>query len=162
MKSVLKVLVLAATVATGFVAGPVAAEPVTFSKDAPLRAEPKFDAKPVAQIRKDTPGEQLSKQSPWVNVKTPQATGWALTTDLNYGGGGSSAGISLARTGTRVGGGSTLGARGFDEATITAAMSDGGAINREQLALLDGYVASKSDGQSFASAKGLSASTVGY
>ena len=32
---------------------------------------------------------------------------------------------------------------------------------REQLALLDSYVASKSDGQAFASTKGLSASTVG-
>jgi hypothetical protein len=162
MNSLHTIWVLAATVATVLLAGTVAAEPVTFSKDASLRAEPKFDAKPVAQIRKDTAGEQIGKQSPWVNVKTPQATGWALTTDLNYGSGGSSGGISLARTGTKVGGSSTLGARGFDEATVTAAMGDGGVINREQLALLDSYVASKSDGQAFASAKGLSASTVGY
>jgi len=41
-------------------------------------------------------------------------------------------------------------------------LGDGGAVSTAQLALLDGYAATKEDGESFASGKGLSASSVAY
>jgi hypothetical protein len=149
------------------VASGVAAEPVTFAKDAPLRSEPRFDAKAVAQIKQGTAGDASGKQGPWLNIKTSAATGWALTTDISFGSGGAapSGGASLGGIfGKRqqVSGTSTLGVRGFDKETIGTALGDGGTVNTAQLALLDGYAASKEDGQSFASGKGLSASTVAY
>ena len=168
MSSLRQIVVLAATAASFFVAAGVAAEPVTFTKDVPLRSEPKFDAKPVAQIKQGTVGDASGKQGPWLNIKTPQASGWALTTDISFGsGGGSSGGASLGGIfgGGRpqqVSGTSTLGVRGFDKETIGNALGDGGTVSTEQLALLDGYAASKDDGQSFASGKGLSASNVAY
>jgi hypothetical protein len=166
MKSVCQLLLLAVSVMTFLGAGSAVAEPVTFTKDAPLRSAPRFDAAPAAQIKQGTVGDASGKQGPWLNIKTPQASGWALTTDISFGsGGGASGGPSLGGIfgGSRqqVSGTSTLGVRGFDEATITAAM-DSGASSAAQLALLDGYAASKDDGQSFASSKGLSAASVSY
>lgn len=147
--------------------GGVAAEPVTFTKDAALRSAPRADAAPAAQIKKGTVGDASAKQGPWLNIKTPQASGWALTTDISFGSGGSaSGGASLGGIfgGGRqqVSGTATLGVRGFDKETIGTALGDGGAVSTAQLALLDGYAVSKDDGQSFASGKGLSASTVAY
>ena len=148
-------------------AGNVTAEPVTFAKDAPLRSEPKHDAKAVAQIKQGTAGDASGKQGPWLNIKTSAATGWALTTDISFGSGGAAPSGGAALGGIfgkrqQVSGTSTLGVRGFDKETIGTALGDGGTVNTAQLALLDGYAASKEDGQSFASGKGLSASTVAY
>ncbi|MEQ1775706.1 MAG: hypothetical protein ABL891_18160 [Burkholderiales bacterium] len=162
-------LAVAVTMLSLLAVGGVAAEPVTFAKDAPLRSEPRFDAAPAAQIKQGTTGDASGKQGPWLNIKTPQATGWALTTDVSFGSGGgaASAGASLGGIfggGKRqqVSGTSTLGVRGFDKETIGTALGDGGAVSAAQLALLDGYAVTKDDSQSFASGKGLSASTVAY
>jgi len=162
-----QLLVSAVAMATVLGASGVAAEPVTFAKDAPLRSEARFDAAPAAQIKKGTTGDATGKQGPWVNIKTPQATGWALTTDISFGtgGGSSSGGTSVAGIfgGSRPPGGtSTLGVRGFDKETIGTALGDGGAVSDAQLALLDGYAVTKDDSQSFASGKGLSATSVSY
>ena len=162
-----RLLVRAVAIAACLGAGSVAAEPVTFTKDVPLRSEARFDAAPAAQITKGTTGDATGKQGPWLNIKTPQATGWALTTDVIFGtGGSSSGGVSVAGVfgGSRTppGGTSTLGVRGFDKETIGTALGDGGAVSDAQLALLDGYAVTKDDGQSFASGKGLSATSVSY
>ncbi len=169
MNAARQLFTLAATTLVFLCAGGAAAEPVTFTKDAPLRSEPRFDAAPAAQIKQGTVGDATSKQGPWLNIKTPQATGWALTTDISFGSGAgaSSGGASLGSIfggGKRqqVSGTSTLGVRGFDKETIGTALGDGGSVSTAQLALLDGYAASKDDGQSFASSKGLSATSVGY
>ncbi len=164
-----QMLFFAATIVSSalITAGGVAAEPVTFTKDAPLRSEPKFDAKPVAQIKQGTTGDASSKQGPWLNIKTPQASGWALTTDISFGSGGASSG------GASMGGlfgprrqqtssTNTIGIRGFDKETIGNALGDGGAVSTEQLALLDGYAVDKAGGQEYASGKGLSATTISY
>ena len=144
------------------------ADPVTFAKDAPLRAEPRFDAKPVAQISRGTTGEATAKQGGWLNIKTANASGWALTTDVSFGtaaasgGSSGSGGFSLfgrsqpSRTTT------TVGIRGFDKETIGNAFDDRATVNTEQLALLDGYAVDKAGGQLFASAQGLKASSVSY
>lgn len=167
MTTIRHILALAATAAAILCAGGVAAESVTFTKDAALRSEPRFDAAPAAQIKQGTTGTASGKQGPWLNIKTPQAAGWALTTDVVFGGGSSSGGANLAGIFSggkpqRVGGTSTLGTRGFDKETIGTALGDGGAVSTAQLELLDGYAASKDDGQAFASGKGLSASAVAY
>lgn len=149
------------------IAGATIAEPVTFTKDAPLRAEARFDAAPVAQVTRGTVGDASTKQGPWLNIKTPAGAGWALTTDVSFGSGvsSSSAGASLgnifgrsqpARTT------STIGIRGFDKETIGNAFGEGAAVSSQQLALLDSYVVDKDGGQSFASSKGLSATSISY
>ncbi len=168
MKTVHQFLAIATAVAGLLCVGGASAESVTFTKDAPLRSEPRFDAAPAAQIKQGTTGTASGKQGPWLNIKTPQAAGWALTTDVSFGAGGSSsggtnlAGIFSGGKPQRVGGTSTLGTRGFDKETIGTALGDGGAVSTAQLALLDGYAATKEDGQSFASGKGLSAASVAY
>jgi hypothetical protein len=168
MKPVRRCVVIVVSTLALLQAGGVAAEPVTFTKDAALRSEPRFDAAPAAQIKKGTVGDASGKQGPWLNIKTPQASGWALTTDISFGSGsgGASGGASLGGIfgGGRqqVSGTATLGVRGFDKETIGTALGEGGAVSTAQLALLDGYAASKEDGQSFASGKGLSSSTVAY
>lgn len=148
-------------------AGSAAAEPVTFTKDAPLRSEARFDAKPVAQIKQGTVGDATAKQGPWLNIKTPAASGWALTTDISFGSGGAASGGGSP--GQLFGGGrqqasstNTIGIRGFDKETIGNALGDGGAVSEAQLARLDGYAVSKEGGQSFASSKGLSATSLSY
>lgn len=160
---------VAAVMAAGVCwAGIALADPVTFTKDAPLRSEPRFDAAPAAQVKQGTTGDATSKQGPWLNIKTQQGAGWALTTDVSFGSGGGASGGGTNLAGIfgggrqRVGGTGTLGARGFDKETIGTALGDGAAVNTAQLALLDGYAATKDDGQSFASGKGLSASSVAY
>lgn len=139
-----------------------AAQPITFTKDTSLRSEPRFDASPSGQVRSGATGESTAKQGPWLNIKTPQAAGWALTTDVSFASGGGSSTIAFSAKPQRVGGTGTLGARGFDKETIGTALGESAPVSTAQLALLDGYAASKDDGQSFASGKGLSASSVAY
>lgn len=157
---------LAAATGLSF-AGGAAAEPVTFVKDAPLRAEARFDAAPVAQVKKGTTGDASAKQGAWLNIKTPGGSGWALTTDISYGsgvaasGGGSTLGNIFGRSSSAKTT-STIGIRGFDKETIGNAFGDGAAVNTNQLALLDGFAVDAAGGQSFASAQGLSATQINY
>ena len=153
-------------IATVLWAGAAAAQTVTFTKDAPLRSEPRFDAAPVAQVIQGTSGEASAKQGPWLNIKTAGGAGWALTTDINF---GTSAGASSGgSTGSLFGRPrqasttSTIGIRGFDKETIGNAFGGGGAVSSAQLALLDGYAVDKDGGQNFASAQGLTAVSVKY
>ena len=167
-----KIMVIAA-IACLMVAGRAGAEPVTFTKDAPLRAEARFDAAPVVQVKQGTVGDASAKQGPWLNITVPGSKGWALTTDISFSTGAAaaapSAGGGASSLGRLFGGGqrqasttSTIGIRGFDKETIGNALGDGGVVSTAQLAVLDGYAVDKSGGQSFASAQGLTASTVSY
>ena len=170
MISVRHIFAVIAAVAGLLSAGGVAAEAVTFTKDAPLRSEARFDASPVTQVKQGTVGDATGKQGPWLNITIPGSKGWALTTDISFGSGGAGAsgsgGVNLGNifgasrqqsTAT-----STLGVRGFDKETIGNAFSDGGAVSTAQLALLDRYAVDKAGGQSFASSHGLNASSVNY
>lgn len=146
--------------------GAALAEPVTFVKDAPLRAEARFDAAPVAQVSRGTAGVAGGKQGGWLNVKTANGTGWVLTTDISFpsiassGASGSGFGFFGRSQPTRTT--STLGIRGFDKDTIGTAFNEGTAISAAQLKLLDDYAVDKPGGQSFASAQGLSATPIPY
>ena len=157
-------------VAGWFCTGNAMAETVTFTKDAPLRSEARFDSAPVTQVKKGTVGDASTKQGPWLNIKTQGGTGWALTTDISFGTGGSSSGGSSS--GGSVGNlfgksqpartTSTIGIRGFDKETIGNALGDGGTVSAAQLALLDRFAVDKAGGQSFASSHGLSAASISY
>ena len=153
----------AAAVAAMLFAGSVAAQALTFTKDAPLRAEPKFDAAVVTQVKQNTQGEATGKQGPWLNIKVNNATGWALTADISFGtqaaatSSSGSSGFNLfsrSRTSTAT---STVGIRGFDPETIKSAMGEGGGISDAQLKLLDSYAATKDAGQQHASSQSLAA-----
>ena len=172
MSSARQKIMVIAVFAGLMVAGRVAAEPVTFTKDAPLRAAARFDAAPVVHVKQGTVGDASAKQGPWLNITVPGGKGWALTTDISFGTGGAAT-PSSATGGSSLGrlfGGSqrqasstsTIGIRGFDKETIGNALGDGGVVSTAQLAVLDGYAVDKSGGQSFASAQGLTASTVSY
>ncbi len=156
--------------ATAVLMGAMAAraEPVTFTKDAPLRSDARFDAAPVTQVKQGTVGDASAKKGPWLNVTVPGGAGWALTTDVSFGT-GSGAAASSAGVSSFFGGGrrqasttSTIGIRGFDKETIGNAFGDSAAVSTAQLALLDGFAVDKAGGQSFASAQGLSATPISY
>lgn len=151
----------------GLVLGlPLAAEPVTIAKDTPLRAQANASASVVAQVKEGTTGDATAKQGPWLNVKTAAGTGWMLTVNVRFGasaGGTKSAssggdsmsklfGARQASTGT-----TTIGIRGLDKADLAKASFDKG-----QLDLLDNYSATRQDGESSASASGLSATQLSY
>lgn len=141
------------------------AEPVTFTKDAPLRSEARFDSAPVAQVSKGTVGDATTKQGPWLNIKTPGGTGWALTTDVSFSAGaalGGGGGFNIFGRSQPTRTTSTIGIRGFDKETIGNAFGDSAAISTAQLSLLDGYAVDKAGGQSFASAQGLKATPINY
>jgi hypothetical protein len=168
MMSVRYTLAVIAAVAGLLSAGGVTAEPVTFTKDAPLRSEARFDAAPVTQVKQGTVGDATGKQGPWLNIKVPAGTGWALTTDISFGTGAASGG-SGASVGSIFGPRrpqatttATIGIRGFDKETIGNAFGEGGTVSASQLAMLDKYAVDKAAGQSFASAQGLTASSVSY
>ena len=164
-----------ATCVAIFAAAGVGAEPVTFTKDAPLRAEARFDAAPVVQVKQGTVGAASAKQGPWLNITVPGGKGWALTTDISFSTGAAAAAAAAPASGggsalgRLFGGGqrqasttSTMGIRGFDKETIGNALNEGSPVGTAQLALLDGYQVDKTGGQSFASAQGLTASNISY
>ncbi len=168
MKSLRRMLGVLAATAVLMGAMGVQAEPVTFTKDAPLRSDARFDAAPVTSVKQGTVGEASGKKGPWLHIKVPGGAGWVLTTDVRFGGGSgaapSSAGVSSFFGGGRrqVSATSTIGIRGFDKETIGHAFGDSAAVSTAQLALLDGFAVDKAGALSFASAQGLSATPISY
>jgi hypothetical protein len=155
-------------VAAWVVSTVVMAEPVTFTKDTPLRAEPHFDSSSVTRVPKGSEGEAGTKKGPWLNITTQLGTGWALTTDISYGLPSAASGGGVMSTVSGLLGRrqpakttSTIGIRGFDEATIAKAL-DGGSVNLSQLARLDGLTVNAAAGGTHASAKGLVATSLSY
>jgi hypothetical protein len=146
----------------------VLAQAVTIAQDASLYSEARASSKVVTKLASGTTGEVVGKQGPWLNVKSGNATGWMLSTNVRYGE------AEAAASAPASGGGfnpfarrqttqatNTIGIRGFDKETIGNALG-GGAVNNEQLALLDGYKAEKPDGAAYASSQSLQASKVPY
>ena len=148
----------AAAVAGLLFAAQTAAQPVTIAKDGPLYAEPRFGAAVAAQVKDGTAGEATTKQTPWVNVKTANGTGWILSVNVRYAQ-GASASPAPARTAStqRVGGTSTLGIRGFDPVDLAKGQTD-----QQQLKQLNDYAASAADAASAAQSTGLSAARLEY
>ena len=147
-------------------AWPVPAQQVTIERDTPLYAEARTDAKVVTRLKQGGSGEVVGKNGAWLNLKTPEASGWLFSFNVRF---------ASAQSGTASSGGgdavvgrlfgprqqinvtSTMGVRGLEEEDLKQAR-----LNPEQLKLLDQYAASKQDAEGNAQATGLSAVRVDF
>ena len=157
MKKHLKLLLLAALAAPILALG---SETGTALKMDSLRVEPFADAKTVGSLTKNDSVEILSKKGAWLQVKNKKNTGWVRLLSVKRGGtsssGSSISDIASGRTGTgKVV--STTGIRGLSAEELKAAK-----FNEDEMKKMESHTVSASDGQSFASAGGLSATKMSY
>lgn len=147
-------------------AAPAAAQQVTVERDTALYSEPRLDSAPVAQLKQGATGEVVARQGAWLNLKTPDASGWLFSFNVRFqstgesAGGSSGAGSVLGRLfGPRrtVSVTSTIGIRGLEEEDLKQA-----ALDPEQLKQLDGYAASKEAAEERARGAGLESAGVDY
>ncbi|HET9403577.1 MAG TPA: SH3 domain-containing protein [Burkholderiales bacterium] len=147
------------------VAAPVAAQQVTVERDSPLYAEPRLDAPQVTQLKQGAAGEVTGRQGGWLNLKTPDGTGWLFSFNVRFPaqkaeGGESGAGQALGRVfGPRRSGSvtSSIGIRGIEEEDLRQA-----SFNAGQMKLLEGFAASKQAAAERARATGLAPATLEY
>lgn len=140
-------------------------EPVTLVRESAFRAEPSMSAATVANVAKGAVGETIGKSGIWVNVKTPEATGWVFTFNLRYGAerAGGSAAADAQAAGRLVTGRprstvvSTIGIRGLSEEDLQNA-----AFNRAENDRLEALSASREDAEQHARAAGLEPARVNY
>lgn len=157
MKTTLKRLLLIG------LAGPIlalAGESGTALKLDSLRAEPFADAKTVGSLNKNDAVEILTKKGAWLQVRSKKSTGWVRLLSVKRGGASSSGSglsdIASGRTGTgKVV--STTGIRGLSAEELKAAK-----FNEDEMKKMESHTVSASDGQSFASAGGLTAKKMSY
>ena len=144
---------------------PAAAQQVTLERDSPLYAEPRLDAPQVTRLKLGATGEVVGKQGAWLNLKTPDGTGWLFSFNVRFQSQPSSAGSTGATTtagrllGPRrnVSVTSTIGIRGIDEEDLK-----GASFNADQMKLLEGYAATKEAAEQKARASGLAPVSVEY
>jgi len=157
--------VIAAALFLTVVAFSAGAEQVTVQRDTDLRGEASMSAPVVGSVTQGTTGEVTGKRGAWVNIKTPEASGWLFSFNLRFGAVGQSSGDGGAGSvvGRVFGPGqdmkvtSTLGVRGIDKETLTQA-----TFSPDQMRLLDQYAASKDAAAEQAQAEGLEARHVDY
>ena len=157
MKKHLKLLILYALASPILL---VAGEVGTALKMDSLRAEPFADAKTVGSINKNDSVSILTKKGAWLQVKSKSSTGWVRLLSVKRGGassGGSNiSDIASGRTGTgKVV--STTGIRGLSAEELKAAK-----FNEDEMKKMESHTLSAADGQSFASAGGLTATKMTY
>jgi hypothetical protein len=157
MKIYLKTLILI-SLASPIIA--LAGDAGTALKMDSLRAEPYADAKTVGSINKNDNVDILTKKGAWLQVKTKKTTGWVRLLSVKRGGASKSnsglADVASGRTGTgKVV--STTGIRGLSAEDLKSAK-----FNEAEMKKMESHIASPSDGQSFASAGGLSATKMAY
>lgn len=168
MKRLLTALLPALTAVTLAVMPAAAAEQVTVERESKLHAEPRLDAPQVALAKQGTLGEVVGKSGAWLNIKTPEATGWLFSFNVRFNvkpsptaepasGGGASALGRLFGPRRSVSVTSTIGVRGIEEEDLRQA-----SFNAEQMGLLDQYAASKESAQDGARAAGLTPARVEY
>ena len=127
-----------------------------------IRAEPFADARTVGNFNKGDSVDILSKKGAWLQVKTKKNTGWVRILSVKRGsasGGNSAKGVLDVASG-RAGTGqvvSTTGIRGLSAEELKTAK-----FNEEEMKKMESHTLSASDGQSFASAGGLSAIKMAY
>lgn len=125
-----------------------------------LRAEPFADAKTVGSLNKNDALDILTKKGAWLQVKTKSKTGWVRILSVKRGGASASsssiADVASGRTGTgKVV--STTGIRGLSAEDLKAAK-----FNEEEMKKMESHLLTRADGQSFASAGGLTATKIAY
>jgi hypothetical protein len=138
------------------------AEPVTVERESTLRAEPALGASTVATVRRGVRGESIGKSGIWVNIKTPEGTGWVFTFNLRYGERAAGSGdltaagrLVSARPSTGVV--STIGIRGLSEEDLQRAAFNAGEMRR-----LDAFAAPADVAQRRAEEAGLAATSIDY
>jgi uncharacterized protein YgiM (DUF1202 family) len=157
MKMTLKSILLIALASPILV---LAGETGTALKMDSLRAEPFADAKTVGSLNKNDSVEILGKKGAWLQVKSKKNTGWVRLLSVKRGGASSSGSaisdVASGRTGTgKVV--STTGIRGLSAEELKAAK-----FNEDEMKKMESYTLSPNDGQKFASAGGLSATSMSY
>jgi hypothetical protein len=140
----------------------VRAEMITVERESSLRAEPSLGAATVATVRKGTRGESLGKSGIWVNIKTPDASGWVFTFNIRFGERAASSGSDVAAAGRMVsrpssGVVATIGIRGLSEEDLQKA-----AFNADEIRRLDGFAASSEASARRAQGAGLTAAKIDY
>ena len=152
-----------ALVLTGIamMAGWARAELIIVERESNLRAEPSLGASTVATVRKGVRGESLGKSGIWVNIKTPEGTGWVFTFNVRFGervaGSGadfSAAGRMLSNRPNVV---STIGIRGLSEEDLQRAAFNAGEMRR-----LEAFAVSGDESARRARETGLAAASVDY
>jgi hypothetical protein len=113
------------------------AERVSIIKDAPLRLEPRFDAKVIATVKQGTIGVVSEKQGPWLRVDIDGKWGWVLTVQITYVSDGKSQQPRQFVAGT-----ATIGITNCFPESRFGFLSE---VNGKQLALLDSFAVSKED-----------------
>jgi uncharacterized protein YgiM (DUF1202 family) len=157
MKMTLKSILLIALASPILV---LAGETGTALKMDSLRAEPFADAKTVGSLNKNDSVEILGKKGAWLQVKSKKNTGWVRLLSVKRGGASSSGSaisdVASGRTGTgKVV--STTGIRGLSAEELKAAK-----FNEDEMKKMESYTLSPNDGQKFASAGGLNATSMSY
>lgn len=140
------------------------AQPVTIERDSELRAEARHDAPVVARAKQGTAGEVTAKNGPWVNVTTPEGSGWVFSFNVRFAS-GRSAESGAAGAGTVLGRlvapsrppsvTATIGIRGIEEEDLKKATFDGA-----QMKLLEQYATTAEQAAEAARQRGLSAEKV--
>jgi len=151
-----------------FVTPAGAAEQVTVERESQLYAEPNLDSAKGEALAQGTLAEVIGKSGAWLNVKTPEATGWVFSFNVRFivkgsdatpassGSGGSAIG-RIFGPGRGVDVTSTIGVRGLDTEDLKQAQ-----FSAEQIKLLDGYVVAKDAAEEAARGKGLAPVEVEY
>jgi hypothetical protein len=133
-------------------------EAVTVERESALRAEPSLSGQQVAVVRVGTRGEAIGKRGAWINIRTPDATGWVFMFNVRFGERQADASGSLAGAGRLVSARpttnvtSTIGIRGLSEEDLQKAAFDGAELQR-----LDRFAVSRSDGEAAARSRRLEA-----
>lgn len=140
------------------------AQQVTVERDSELRAEARHDAPVVAKVKQGTAGEVTAKSGPWLNVTTPEGSGWIFSFNVRFAG-GKPAESGAAGAGSVLGRlvapsrppsvTATIGIRGIEEEDLKKARFDG-----EQMKLLDQYATTGEQAAEAARQRGLSAEKV--
>ena len=146
-------------------AASAAAQQVTLERDSPLYAEPRLDAPQVTRLKLGATGEVVGKQGAWLNLKTPDGTGWLFSFNVRFqrqqaGAGDSGASSTAGRLfGSRRSASvtSTIGIRGIKEEDLKQA-----SFNADQMKRLESYAATKEAAERRAHATGLAPASVEY
>lgn len=138
------------------------AELIIVERESSLRAEPSLGAATVATVPRGVRGESLGKSGIWVNIKTPEGTGWVFTFNIRFGertggggGGLATAGRMVSRPSSSVV--STIGIRGLSEEDLQKA-----AFNASEMRRLDAFTVTVDDSARRAQEAGLAAVSVDY
>lgn len=145
-----------------------AAEQVAVERESRIHAEPRLDAPELGVAAPGTVAEVLGKSGAWLKVRTPSATGWLFSFNVQFmskpsdaarassGGGDSAIGrIFGPQRGVNVT--STIGVRGLEKEDLRQAQFDA-----QQMQQLDGFAVSREAAEETARAKGLRTMQVDY